>query len=112
MADGNDPAACDMPFATSETQRRFAIGLEGLPCLTRAVFLLHRLDDLSYDDIAWRCGISEDDVMLRMAEALTGVRRACDGDPTVLARVRRALLPWRLEWARWRRERQDRQLGL
>ena len=93
-------------------QRFLATGLEGLPCLTRAVYLLHRIDAHSYDAIAWRCGISVDEVTLRMADALTGVRRSCGGDPTLSSRVRRALRPWRFAWMRLCRERQDRQLGL
>lgn len=112
MADGDDPAACDAPFATSETQRRLAIGLEGLPCLTRAVFLLHRLDDLTYNNIAWRCGISVDEVTLRMVDALTGLRHFSGGHPTLIARLRRALRPQRFAWARWRYQRQNRKLGL
>ena len=112
MADGDDPAACKAPFATSETQRRLAIGLEGLPCLTRAVFLLHRLDNHGYDDIAWRCGISIDEVTLRMVDALTGLAPFQRGPSNALARVRRALRPWRFAWARWRYQRQDRKLGL
>jgi DNA-directed RNA polymerase specialized sigma24 family protein len=112
MVDGDDPTACDAPSASSETQRRLAAGLEGLPCLTRAVFLLHRIDNHGYDAIAWRCGISVDEVTLRMVDALTGLRRSCDSDPTFAARVRRALLPWRYAWMRWRREWQDRFLGL
>lgn len=112
MANDNAPTACDNETATSETQRRIVAGLEGLPCLTRAVFMLHRLDDQPYDAIAWRCGISVDEMTLRMADALTSVRRSCDGDPTLGAQCRRALLPSRFAWAQWRRERQDRRLGL
>lgn len=112
MVDGDDPAACDAPSASSETQRRIAVGLEGLPCLTRAVFLLHRIDNHSYDAIAWRCGISLDEVTLRMADALTGLRRVCDGNPAPGARLRWTLLPWRCAWAQWRRERQDHKLVL
>lgn len=112
MADANGLIRGDGSTDASEAQQRIAVGLEGLPCLTRAVFLLHRLDDLAYDDIAWRCGISVDEVILRMADGLTGLRRFCDGDPTLLARIRRAMLPWRFAWALRRRERRDRQLGL
>ena len=112
MADGDDPAACDAPSATSETQRRLAIGLEGLPRLTRAVFLLHRIDNHGFDAIAWRCGISVDEVTLRMVDALTGLRHFSGGHPPLVARLRRALRPWRFAWARWRYQRQNRKLGL
>lgn len=112
MVDGDDPAACDAPYATSETQRRLAIGLEGLPCLTRAVFLLHRIDNHGYDAIAWRCGISVDEVTLRMVDALTGLHRSCNGHSTLSARVRRAVVPWRDAWMRWRLKWEDWFLGL
>jgi DNA-directed RNA polymerase specialized sigma24 family protein len=105
-------AGCDAAAVTSASRECLVAGLEGLPCLTRTVFMLHRLDDRPYDQIAWRCGISVDEVTLRMADALTGLGRSCDGDPTFFARIRRAMMPWRFAWARWRRERQDRQLGL
>jgi DNA-directed RNA polymerase specialized sigma24 family protein len=40
-----------------EMQRRFALWLDTSPRLTRLVFLLHRVDELPYDQVAWRCGI-------------------------------------------------------
>lgn len=112
MADSDTCSAHDAPTDPDETRQRIVAGLEGLPNLTRVVFLLHRLDDLPYDEIAWRSGISVDEVTLRMADALTSLRHSCDGDPRLSARVRRALLPWRFAWTRWRRQRQDRALGI
>jgi DNA-directed RNA polymerase specialized sigma24 family protein len=112
MPDADAYSAQDVSADPDDMQQRIAVGLEGLPNLMRAVFLLHRLDDLSYDDIAWRCGISVDEVVLRMADGLTALRQSYAGDPTFLARIRRAMLPWRFAWARWCRERQDRQLGI
>lgn len=112
MINSADPVDHDEHGVVSELQHRLTAALDTLPCLTRAVFMLHRLDDLPYDEIAWRCGIAIDEVTLRMADALTGIRRSSDGHPSLAARARRAILPWRFTWARWRRERQDRELGL
>lgn len=44
--------------------------LDTLPMVTRAVFLLHRIDDLGYDEIAWRFGIGTEAVERQMARAL------------------------------------------
>ena len=90
---------------------RVAVGIDMLPCLTRAVFLLHRWDGHSYKEIARRCGISIDEVEHRMATALYNVRRCCDGDRMSLPRLRLALRPWRIVWFAWHRRRRDRRLG-
>jgi len=91
---------------------RIAEGINMLPCLTRAVFLLHRWDGLSYGEIARRCGISVDEVEHRMVDALYTVRRRCDGDRFFLAHIRLALRPWRIGWYAWHRRRRDRSLSL
>ena len=44
--------------------------LETLPRTTRAVFLLCRIDGLSYDEIAWRLGLDRDEVQRHVARAL------------------------------------------
>jgi RNA polymerase sigma-70 factor (ECF subfamily) len=44
--------------------------LETLPRLTRAVFLLCRIDGLSYDQIAWRLRLDMDEVQRHVARAL------------------------------------------
>lgn len=62
--------AKEAPSLTEEENRRYVEALETLPRLTRAVFMIARLDDLSYADIAWRCGISEPEVRARMTDAL------------------------------------------
>ncbi len=106
----------DTPSATKsdlseEARRRYVEALETLPPLTRAVFLLKRLDDLSYDDIGGRCGITADEVTVRMTDALIGVDRYMRGQPALVARIRRACLPWRDAWARSRMRESDRRLA-
>jgi RNA polymerase sigma-70 factor (ECF subfamily) len=44
--------------------------LELLPRMTRAVFLLARLDNLSYDEIAWRLRLDREAVQRHVARAL------------------------------------------
>jgi len=106
----DDPNASDQP--TGIDLARVAEGIDMLPCLTRAVFLLHRWDGHSYEEIARRCGISVDEVTHRMAAALSIVRRCCDGDWMVSGRIRLALRPWRVAWYEWQGRRTDRRLGL
>lgn len=96
---------------SEEMRRRHVEALETLPPLTRAVFLLNRLDDLSYDDIGGRCGITVDEVTVRMTDALIGVDRYMRSQPALAARVRRACLPWRDAWARARMRESDRRLA-
>ena len=44
--------------------------LDTLRPVTRAVFLLHRIDGLGYDEIAWRFGIGRTAVERHMAKAI------------------------------------------
>lgn len=108
MPDTPSATRSDLP---EETRRRYVDALETLPPLTRAVLLLNRLDDLSYDDIGGRCGITVDEVTVRMTDALIGVNRYMKGRPELAARVRRACLPWRDAWARARMRESDRRLA-
>jgi DNA-directed RNA polymerase specialized sigma24 family protein len=107
-SDDQDP----LSIAEQERLHRMSAGLDCLPRLTRAVFLIHRLDDLPYGDVAWRCGITVDEVTLRMADALTVLRWAGDGRSSLMGYVRRQLVPLRSTWMRWRKQRVDRALGI
>lgn len=107
-SDQHDLHGAQPPRSDPETLARVITGLDSLPRLTRAVFLIHRLDDLPYEDIGWRCGIGADEVTLRMADALFAVRRTTDGRVSLIGRLRRHLLPWRSAWMRWRMRRFDR----
>lgn len=85
--------------------------LESMPLLTRTVFLLHRLDDLSYGEIAWRCGVSPDEVMVRMTDAILLLSRWRDRRGTLAGRIRRGSLPLRDAWATARKREGDRRLA-
>lgn len=92
-------------------QRRFVAALETLPCLTRAAFLLSARDNLSYPEIGWRCGISVDEVTVRIADALLGIDRAMYRRASGGGRLRRTLLPCRDAWAAARKRERDRCLA-
>lgn len=62
--------------------------VRGLPRTEREIFLAHRLDDMSYSEIAKRTGLSVEQVERHMAQALYKLDRATN-EP------RR---PW---WRRW-----------
>lgn len=104
-----EPLVTPQPDA-EELHRRVA-ALESLSLLTRTVFLLKSLDDLSYKEIGWRCGISVDEVTVRMTDGLAGMHRAMRGRVSWSGHVRRALLPWRDAWAAARMREQDRRLA-
>lgn len=57
----------------------FKAALMTLPRFTRAVFLAHRIDDLSYVEIAQRTGISVQRVEREMARAIYGLMCAMVG---------------------------------
>lgn len=104
----DEPAASPKP---GDDQVRFQRAADCLPKLTRAVLLLSAIDDMPYGDIALRCGISEDEVKVRLADALIGIDRAMRGPVPWTGRVRLALRPWRSMWTRARARESDRRLA-
>lgn len=50
-----------------------------LPRTTREVFLAHRLDDMSYQEIADRAGVSVREVERHMARAILAIDRSLNG---------------------------------
>ncbi|MCI4590414.1 hypothetical protein MOK15_09940 [Sphingobium sp. BYY-5] len=61
-------------------QAAYCDAVARLPPLTRVVFLLHRVDDCSYRQIAGRLSITIPAVECCMAEALSMIAAALDGD--------------------------------
>lgn len=90
---------------------QFVAALETLPLLTRAVFLLSCRDDLPYVEIGWRCGISADEVIVRMGDALLAIDLTMRSGPSFAGRIRRSLLPCRDAWAAARAREGDRRLA-
>jgi hypothetical protein len=101
----------EKPKLTDEEKRKYAEALEALPLLTRTVFLLASRDSFPYAEIGWRCGITIDEVQVRVADALFGLDRHMRVRPTFTGRIRRALLPWRDAWATARAREGDRRLA-
>jgi DNA-directed RNA polymerase specialized sigma24 family protein len=101
----------DKPRLTEDEQRQYLEALETLPLLTRTVFLLASRDSFPYAEIGWRCGISIDEVQVRVADALFDLDRHMRVRPTFIGRIRRALLPWRDAWAKARAREGDRRLA-
>ena len=64
---------------TSDEIERIAQALLALPARTRRIFLQHRLDGLSYAEIADRWGIAVNEVERHVAEAMLQIDRALDG---------------------------------
>jgi RNA polymerase sigma-70 factor (ECF subfamily) len=57
---------------------RYEQSIYAMRWITAEVFLRHRLDDLSYHEIAARFGIGVDEVEKHIAEALYTIARALD----------------------------------
>lgn len=76
-----NPAPAREVRATAEELARMEAALLALPRLTREVFLAHRIDDLSYAEIAESTGLSMRQVERRMADALYGLHCALQGRP-------------------------------
>lgn len=77
---GTDCAAqSELPFVV--TRDRMEAALLRLPRFTREVFLAHRIDDLSYTEIAARTGVSIQRVECEIARAIFGLDRALTQPP-------------------------------
>lgn len=63
-----------------DSLRRIEAAIERLKPKTREIFLAHRLDGMSYAQIAEQTGLSVKGVEKQMAKAIAQVRRAMDRD--------------------------------
>lgn len=68
--------------------RRLEAAVAAMPRKQREIFLAHRLDDMSYAEIAARTGLSTRQVERQMARAIYMLCKQMDGHP----------LRW---WDRW-----------
>lgn len=71
-----------------EFLRRLEDAMSNLPRLQREIFMAHRLDDMSYEEIARRTGLTVRQVERHMARALYKLAKQMD----------RRKLSW---WERW-----------
>ncbi|HWT29452.1 MAG TPA: sigma-70 region 4 domain-containing protein [Propylenella sp.] len=67
------------PNRQEQIARMEAIMLR-LPRLTREIFLAHRLDDMPYDEIARRTGLTVRQVERHIARAILALMRGLDGE--------------------------------
>jgi RNA polymerase sigma-70 factor (ECF subfamily) len=74
MAEPLDPERQELLERIEKIMRR-------LPRMTREIFLAHRLDDMPYDEIARRTGLSVQKVERHMARAIAALSRGLDDDP-------------------------------
>jgi RNA polymerase sigma-70 factor (ECF subfamily) len=68
--------------------RRLEEAVASMPRKQREIFLAHRLDEMSYAEIARRTGLTVRQVERQMARAITKLCKQMDGHP----------LSW---WERW-----------
>src|SRR3546814_2966147 len=73
--------ASDSEPIDTELLARAEMALLTLPRFTREVFLAHRIDDLSYADIASITGTSKRRIEQEMARAIHGIDRAMRSEP-------------------------------
>ena len=74
---GPDPHAA---LEARDTIRRLADVVARLKPKTRTIFLMHRIDGLSYEEIAAAQGMSVKGVEKQMAKALAAIRRSRQGE--------------------------------
>jgi RNA polymerase sigma-70 factor (ECF subfamily) len=79
-ADAADLASPERILIASERLKRAMACIERMPLKRREVFLLQRLEGLSYAQIARRAGISIKTVEKHMASAMAQLSREVDGD--------------------------------
>jgi RNA polymerase sigma factor (sigma-70 family) len=72
----------------AELRRKYQEAFAAMPRKQREIFLAHRLDDLSYAEIAERTGLTLRQVERQIAKALYKLCKQMDGQP----------LSW---WERW-----------
>jgi len=68
--------------------RRMEDAMRAMPKMQREIFMAHRLDDMSYDEIARRTGLSVRQVERHVAKAIYKLVKQLDGEK----------LSW---WERW-----------
>jgi RNA polymerase sigma-70 factor (ECF subfamily) len=90
-----DPAADETEgqsdkWSDEELRKRYRAAFATLPRFTQKVFWAHRIEDLSYPEIARRYGIRIREVEREIARAIYGIDRALHEQPK------------RHRWWRWR----------
>lgn len=76
----SEPAAPDAAAEMNEMRERYQSAVDALPPKTRAVYWLHRAEDLPYKQIAEKCGISVRTVEWHMAQAIMRISKSLSAD--------------------------------
>lgn len=84
------PADQEHQIEADELEAALALALGGLPERTRAIFVMHRFDDMAYREIQGELGISLAGVEYHMMKALAHVR-ACLSDHATIPESGRSL---------------------
>jgi RNA polymerase sigma factor (sigma-70 family) len=66
----------------AELLRRLERAMRSVPRRTRQVLLAHRLDDMSYSEIAERTGLSVREVERHVVRAIIAIDRSLNGPPS------------------------------
>ncbi|MFN3387332.1 MAG: sigma-70 family RNA polymerase sigma factor [Allosphingosinicella sp.] len=69
----------DTPDHGPDLLRRMEEAMLNMPKLQREIFLAHRLDDMSYEEIAERTGFTVRQVERHMAKAIYKLSKQLDG---------------------------------
>lgn len=77
-------------WSDEELRKRYRAAFAALPRFTQKIFWAHRIDDLSYPEIAKRYGIGIREVERQIARAIYRIDRALNEQPP------------RGRWWRWR----------
>ena len=78
-SEGATPAAQEWNLEAADLLRLYEAAVDAMPPKTRRVFLMHRVDELSYREIHEQLGISIATVEYHMMKALGLISRAVDG---------------------------------
>ncbi len=76
--DTASPAQQEWGIEVDDLQKLYESAIDDLPAKTRRVFLMHRVDDLSYREIHKKLGISIATVEYHMIKALAHIARTVD----------------------------------
>ncbi|NYF30646.1 RNA polymerase sigma factor [Sphingopyxis sp. JAI108] len=78
-SDAVTPAAQEWNLEAADLLRLYEAAVDAMPPKTRRVFLMHRVDELSYREIHEALGISIATVEYHMMKALSQISKAVDG---------------------------------
>lgn len=78
-SEGATPAAQEWNLEAADLLRLYETAVDAMPPKTRRVFLMHRVDELSYREIHEALGISIATVEYHMMRALSHISKVVDG---------------------------------